>query len=355
MAVYLVKIKPVFRAGSAVAVSAHHTGKRLTSRGALGRSSYLAGERLVDNAGLAVDYRSKAEGIEHTQVVLPGGGTMDREKLWNAVDNHPVRKDAIRPTVARSMIVATPHELSLQERIDLNVRMAKWIAERYEVAVDIGMHKHTKKELENGSTEKNVHCHFLISQRRISPDGKLGTVQRDFEQINCKRSNPPRETAASEIRKQWERFANESLERGGHKERISCRSSKSKHPKLTPHHELSDRRADLISRHQIISDRISQIQEATRYVLYTPTTGFIGGIGAWQRDAAKMFALSWQSADRAMMRRKRAQQRIRTRPKTEQEALELRTLGRARYRIERSIRSVDAKLLSMGNHAEISI
>ena len=97
-------------AGTTIARSAHHGGHRLTTRGTIGKAAYLAGERLHGHDGQTVDYRSKANGVEHSQLIPLGGGTADRERLWSAIDAHPTQRPTA--TIARDMIVAFPHELS---------------------------------------------------------------------------------------------------------------------------------------------------------------------------------------------------------------------------------------------------
>ncbi|MBK8177261.1 MAG: MobA/MobL family protein [Rhodospirillales bacterium] len=173
---------------------------------------------------LVTDYRGK-HGVEHAQLILPGGGTCDRETLWNAVDAH--RTQTPTATIARDIIVALPHELTLAQRREAAVALATWIAERYRVAVDLGMHQ---PEMHNGSDSRNYHAHLLASERQVSPTGELGKVQREFNQLVQRLGDKSRgrdggkATAAAEIRAAWERIANEALQRAGHDARVDART-----------------------------------------------------------------------------------------------------------------------------------
>ena len=388
MAIYHLRLTPVKRAGTALARSAHHTGTKLrVSAGALGRASYLAGQKLQsDRDGKAIDYRSKSEGVEFSAVILPGGGTMDREKLWNAIDNHPVRKDAVAPTVARDLIIATPHELTFEERKAANLELARRIADRYGVAVDIGMHRHTAAELAAGSDERNFHCHMLISERRVSPAGKIGKIQRDFNQMDCTRTDTrdrvgrlePRQTAAAEIRQMWEEIANAALERGGHQERIDCRSyrdrgidkeagahlgadataalresarkerSESRQPRTAIKAaaaavELEALERAVRARRDAASSRIEELQRERRVRIDAYVRDRLGSLDAWVDDPMQQFIRAWEAADRASALRRQLREIDRRhvlRAATKEEDRGLQLAGRERHNCDRQLRHI---------------
>jgi hypothetical protein len=368
MAIPHLRLTPVKKAGSAIARSAHHGGHRLTTRGALGKAAYLAGERLHGHDGQFVDYRAKAEGVEHSQLVLPGGGTTDRERLWQAIDAYPTQRPTA--TIARDMIVAFPHELGFKERKAAAVELARWIADRYGVAVDLGMHR---PDLEAGSNERNYHGHYLISERRVSPTGEIGRVNRELNQMVCRLPDARRgrdgirPTAAAEIRAAWQRIANEALERGGHGERIDCRSYRAqgidrqggKHrgaaetkrlrdrqrgrglPPVKEHHrrqpaqaqerpipgrsrepatasrqpaftvmavraELVAAARELTARSRRAAERIAVIQAQRQESGMAPgITADIGSVQGWLHDPARQFVRAWEAADRASALRRR--------------------------------------------------
>lgn len=366
MAISYLLLSPVKKAGTAIARSAHHGGHRLT-RGALGKAAYLAGERLQGHDGHVVDYRAKAEGVEHSQLVLPGGGSTDRERLWQAIDAYPTQRPTA--TIARDMIVAFPHELGFNERKAAAVELATWIADRYGVAVDLGMHR---PDLDAGSNERNWHGHYLISERRVSSTGEIGRLNRELNQMVCRRRDPTRgrdqlrATAAAEIRAAWQRIANEALERGGHQERIDCRSYRArgidrqggKHRGAAETKRLRDRqrgrgaeasppvkeqrrrhaaqaqgrpgrshepasrqpastvlavRAELATaaremtaRSRRAAERIAAIQAQRQESGMAPgIVADIGSVQGWLHDPARQFVRAWEAADRASALRRR--------------------------------------------------
>ncbi|MFO1155192.1 MAG: MobA/MobL family protein [Rhodospirillales bacterium] len=394
MAISYLLLAPVKKAGTTIARSAHHGGHRLT-RGALGKAAYLAGERLHGHDGQVVDYRAKADGVEHSQLVLPGGGAADRERLWQAIDAYPTQKPTA--TIARDMIVAFPHELTFAERKAAAVALAGWIADRYGVAVDLGMHR---PDLEAGSNERNWHGHYLISERRVSPAGEIGRVNRELNQMVCRRRDPERgrdelrPTAAAEIRAAWQRIANDALERGGHQERIDCRSYKAqgvdrqagKHRGAAETKRQRDRqrgrgaavaakeqgraatkerpgrspesasrisattvmavRAELVAaaremtaRSRVAAERIAAIQAQRQQSGSAPgIAADIGSVQGWLHDPARQFVRAWEAADRASALRRRIREARRgrgpLREPTVEEAAELRRAGRERSRAE---------------------
>ena len=88
-------------------MAVYHFSAKTVSRSA-GHSStaaaaYRAAERIVDErTGEIHDYTRKG-GVVASEVILPGGGTMERAALWNKVEAHHKRGDA---TVAREFVVA---------------------------------------------------------------------------------------------------------------------------------------------------------------------------------------------------------------------------------------------------------
>lgn len=363
MAIYHLRVCPVYAAGTSIGRSAHHGGHTLRTRGASGKSAYLSGEKRIAHDGAVIDYASKREAIEHTQLVLPGGGTTDRESFWNSVDAHKVRKNTKHPTVARDMVVALPHELSFEARRDACEKMARWIADTYSVAVDFGMHKHTEAELLQGSDRRNFHCHFLMSERTVKPDGELGNVQRGFNPTCCKRSG--RTTAVQEIRLRWQEIANDALEREGCVERIDCRSYKEQGVDKTPgQHRGREATSQLRSADKLRSaikeyrDRqlaivanaektLSEIAAREKVGGGAYISGRIGDIEAWQRDPLAQLLRSMAREDKATDIRKRLHGRAsRQRPLSTEERTQIREQKRRRTAgnkaIERAEKAVAA-------------
>lgn len=199
-----VAIRPVIRAGHG------------PSRGAIARYAYLAAERVETPDGRIIDYRRKNAEIEFSALFSPAG-EVDPASFWRSVDAHPVRVDAKRPTVARDMVVAIPHELDRDSRIAAVSELCDFIVDKYGVAVHAAIHVPTKKMISRGSDERNVHAHLLISERVVGRDGKLGTINRDFNNFDCRRRDrklgrDPRENALSKIRKRWDKITRSRIQ-----------------------------------------------------------------------------------------------------------------------------------------------
>lgn len=281
MAIYYLNVSPVSRAGSTVARSAHHTGT-VQSRGALGRSAYLSGEKLRDGAGHVVDYRSKEEGIDHAELFMPHGLKAERGAFWRSIDEHPVRRDARNPTVARDVIMAIPHELSVKGRRAAASALCREISDRYGVGVDLGIHVHTKAEIKRGSDARNVHAHILISERMVKPDGTLGTLQPDFNIKRARSAGHP--SLVKVIRERWEHIANEHLAREGRPERISRGKQRG-------------------ARRRMTKEDYEKWREQKEIQASGPGTPGVGTNGAslerWMKDPWGAFVFTMESQDRA--------------------------------------------------------
>ena len=199
-------------------MAVYHFSAKTVSRSA-GRSStaaaaYRAAERIVDErTGEIHDYTRKG-GVVDSQVILPGGGTMARAELWNAVEAKHKRGDA---TVAREFVVALPAELAGDQRQDLARRYARELADRYGVAVDVNVHAPGKD-----GDQRNHHAHILMSACYVSAQGELGKKAVELDPIHCQRHGLANVVEVE--RERWEQLANHALELAGQEARIDHRS-----------------------------------------------------------------------------------------------------------------------------------
>src|SRR6478609_1154505 len=141
------------------------TVSRSQGRSATAAAAYRSGERIEDErTGLVHDY-SKRSGVLMAEVVLPDGGTVEREALWNAAEGAEKRCNSV---VAREFVVALPHELNREQQQDLVRVYAQGLSERTGWAVDVAVHAPGK----DGDI-RNVHAHLLCTTRKIDtdPDG----------------------------------------------------------------------------------------------------------------------------------------------------------------------------------------
>ena len=182
---------------------------RSNGRTASGSAAYRSGEKIRDNAGDIHDYTRK-KGILHTELVLPSDSpywASDRATLWNYVDKAEKRKDS---TVAREYELALPSELNREEQVKLTKEFADYIVKEYGVCADISIH--APREDNN-----NYHAHVMTSTRILGIEG-FNKKTRILDDRTTGRFE------VEKIRKIWEVLQNQSLERKGIEERVSCES-----------------------------------------------------------------------------------------------------------------------------------
>ena len=186
----------------AIAQAEVKTHSRKLGHSAVAASAYRTRSRLVDErTGEVLDYRHRAEDLEHTQIVLPEAARawMDarrdagmktgaiRSELWNGAEAMELAGNA---RVCREMTVPMPWELTKAQRVRVSYEIAKFITDQHEftfyrrwmenrknlseivpmkghgVAVEFSMHYPD----EDGS-ELNYHTHFQLSTRRMNENG----------------------------------------------------------------------------------------------------------------------------------------------------------------------------------------
>ena len=107
MAIYHCSIQPISRSDG---------------RSIVACAAYRAGEKLeCDTYGKTQDYTRKT-GIEYTQIFIPSEANaelLDRQKLWNQVEQSELKKDGSikqEARLAKEIEIALPHELNKQQR-----------------------------------------------------------------------------------------------------------------------------------------------------------------------------------------------------------------------------------------------
>lgn len=210
--------------------------QRSTGRSSVAAAAYRAGDVLIDEStGCVHDYTRK-RGVEHRQIVMPGGQIVDRGEFWSRVEKHHKRKDA---TTARELEVGLPCELPLAEKKKLAVAMAKALAAEYGVAADVCIHAPS-------GDERNWHAHILMTACAVKDDGTFGNKVEALDPIHCARRKLP--TAAEWIRPMWEKLANEALEQAGKLARIDHRSHAERGLGEVPSSHLGPAAAGLVKR-----------------------------------------------------------------------------------------------------------
>ena len=109
---------------------------RSAGRSAVACSAYRSGEKLEDHyQGKIQDYTQKT-GVESKKIYAPENTKkelLDRQELWNTVEQVERRKDA---TLAREFEIAFPHEFNAEQRQDLLDELCQEIVEKHGVIVD---------------------------------------------------------------------------------------------------------------------------------------------------------------------------------------------------------------------------
>ena len=195
------------------------TVSRSAGQSSVAKAAYRAGEKLYDERqGRTWDYTHR-QGVEYKEIVLPDGTTgreNDRGKLWNDIEAHHKRKDAI---VAREIEIALPAELTPEHRRELALEFVREIVEKYGVGADVAIHQPDRK-----GDQRNHHAHILLTGCHVSLDGTLGKKANELDPIHCQRAGIPNVTAWG--RERWGELANTALEKAGREERIDHRTLK---------------------------------------------------------------------------------------------------------------------------------
>lgn len=216
MAIYHLSTKPVSRS---------------SGRSAVASAAYRCAVLLVNHRdGLVHDFTRK-EGVEHIEIVLPDGLSVDwafdRSALWNAAEFAEKRKDA---RVAREFEIALPHELSPEGRLKAARAFAQDLANRYGAAVDFAIHSPS----EHGDI-RNHHAHVLMTTRQL---GRTRLGEKTYlEHKNARllaNGMATTDVQLRDIRQAWEGIANRQLQREGLDVRIDHRSHVERGLELSP-------------------------------------------------------------------------------------------------------------------------
>ncbi|WGV14479.1 MobA/MobL family protein (plasmid) [Psychrobacter maritimus] len=163
----------------------------------LAKSAYNSGSKLIDKQlGEIHDYTSKAkdkilnlvdsDGTKYTQVIeknvmhtalitptLAGNLAVTREGFWNDIERIETRKNA---QLGTEIDVMFPDGITADQRIVLAERYAQTLSDRYNVLVDVAIHRPHSHEKHVGEVEvveltsRNFHAHILLSSREIVAD-----------------------------------------------------------------------------------------------------------------------------------------------------------------------------------------
>lgn len=200
--------------------------KRSNGRSATAMAAYRAGELVTDyRTGRRYDYRRKS-GVLFAEIVAPDDApdwATDRAELWNRSEEAERTANAV---VAREIQLSLPHELSAARRRELTRQFARFLCDRYGIAVDACIHAPNRE-----NDQRNHHAHLMLCQRTFDAaqeTGLSGSKIRDFDAIASQRGR--QNNPVEQWRKIWERMVNDALKsdnvkaQNGVLERVSCLS-----------------------------------------------------------------------------------------------------------------------------------
>jgi hypothetical protein len=188
------------------------TMSRSAGRSVVAAAAYRLGARLYEaEVDQTHDYRRRG-GVTATFTCAPGdapGWALDPEQLWNAANAAEKRKNS---TLAREIELALPASVTPEARQGIARSMAQELADRYRVAVSVGIHGPGRM-----GDQRNHHAHILFTTRAIGPEG-FGAKTRVLDD----RKTGPQEVTY--LRGYACDLINAALEDAGSDERVDHRS-----------------------------------------------------------------------------------------------------------------------------------
>jgi len=171
-------------------------------------AAYRAAEKLQDlKTGETIDF-SRKQGVIYSEIITPENApewAHNRQELWNRSEAAHRRGDAV---IAREIQLSLPCELSDGQRQELTTNFARFMAEKYNVAVDMNLHAPNQE-----GDDRNYHAHLLICTRpfdETKPQG-LGNNVRAFDAITHQKAAT--ENHVELWRSTWAQQMNDALER----------------------------------------------------------------------------------------------------------------------------------------------
>jgi MobA/MobL family len=196
----------------AIAYVRSTVASRGNGKSATAMAAYRSGSKIRDQAsGKVHDYTQKL-GVDHSVILSPivaagkNQWLTDREKLWNNVEGFEKRYDA---QLSREIVIAIPRELSNTDKVDL---VCQYVQSSF---VDRGMIADINIHHLDGN---NPHAHVMLTMRDLVID----------EQGNVTFANKNRSWNDKKLyqkqKLEWDKIANNCLERSGSHQRIDSRS-----------------------------------------------------------------------------------------------------------------------------------
>lgn len=159
---------------------------RRSGGNAVRSAAYNERTNLVDErTGERFDFGQKQDKPVHHEVMLPDGADprfINPAYLWNAAEKAERRSDSI---VAKELVLALPAEndVSPADRIALAQSFVKEHFVNFGLAVQIDVHLPHDIPGAEPAERGNVHCHALISTRRVEGDRFADRKARELDPV----------------------------------------------------------------------------------------------------------------------------------------------------------------------------
>ena len=187
--------------------------KRSKGHSAVAAAAYRARmEILNERTGETWDYSRKASDVLFSGIVAPKDAPewmRDRAQLWNGVERFERYKTA---QLSRDIIIALPHELSLDENKRMLTDYVREQFTRKGYVADVAIHKP-----DAAGDFRNIHAHVQVTMRPVVGD----TFAAKKEQFNPK--NPEAEQT-TKWREAYAKIGNHYLVKNGFSARLDHRS-----------------------------------------------------------------------------------------------------------------------------------
>lgn len=183
--------------------------QRSKGQSATGGAAYRSATLIRDErTGETHDFRRK-RGVVYSTILAPEhapGWVYDRKELWNRAERAEKRWDA-QP--ARQILLALPHELADEERIDLVRSFVQEMFVSRGMVADVALHRPDR----HGDV-RNEHAHILLTMRELDGGEFSAKKNRDWNQKELLKY----------WREEWRNYENRALEEAGFDARVDHRS-----------------------------------------------------------------------------------------------------------------------------------
>ena len=186
-----VSVKPVTKGngGSVIAKAAYNSGSKLEDRKTNKVHDYSSkmnnkNIKLVNKNGVKT-IKNIEKNVAHSVLIVPKIAdkiVVEREQFWNDIEL--IEKSA-KAQLGVEIDVMFPRGLSADQRIELVESYSQELADRYNILVDVSIHKpHTHIQEKDDEvleiTKDNHHAHILLSSREIiqNPDDSYSLSKR---------------------------------------------------------------------------------------------------------------------------------------------------------------------------------